>query len=493
MPTTNPVSEVGLKLGTETIVRAGPVLGRVPPLRGAAAWASKQYFRAIKNKDHAESYSPGMQEDLFQIRLVFVHALERLLAQPVAPAARRALVRNLLYGSLLEQGYRDVVDRFQAQYGTRPPGLLVISPGKACNLHCSGCYADSGTTSEKLDWTIFNSIIMQAKALWGVRFFVITGGEPLAYRSLGKGVLEAAEKHPDCYFLMYTNGTLIGKEVTERLASIGNITPAISVEGWRERTDARRGAGVFDQALAAMARLRSAGVPFGLSLTATRDNAEEILSDEFVNYFFEQQGALYGWLFHYMPIGRSPTLDLMPTPDQRMWMWRRSWELIRERHLFIGDFWNHGTLSQGCIAAGRSNGGGYLHIDWNGAVTPCVFVPYSPVNIHEVFARGGTINDAWAHPFLASIREWQAAYRQSGGNWLAPCPIRDHHADFRQLLDKHQPQPTDANARAALLDPDYAAGLAAYDAAYQALSEDVWQSVYDGGKARSIQGQAGQG
>jgi hypothetical protein len=40
--------------------------------------------------------------------------------------------------------------------------------------------------------------------------------------------------------------------------------------------------------LAAMGHLRSAGVPFGISLTATRENAEEILSDRCINFFFDE-------------------------------------------------------------------------------------------------------------------------------------------------------------------------------------------------------------
>ncbi len=106
-----------------------------------------------------------------------------------------------------------------------------------------------------------------------------------------------------------------------------------------------------------MEQLRKAGVFFGISLTATRHNVEEILSEEFIDYFFEQQGAFYGWIFQYMPIGRSFTLDLMPTPEQRLWMWKRSWEIVKKRKIFLADFWNHGTLSNGCIAGGRARGG----------------------------------------------------------------------------------------------------------------------------------------
>jgi len=238
------------------------------------------------------------------------------------------------------------------------------------------------------------------------------------------------------------------------------------------------------QALAAMARLRQAGVPFGVSLTATRHNAEEILSDEFIDFCFEEQGALYGWLFHYMPIGRSFTLDLMPTPEQRKWMWQRTWEIIRQRHIFLADFWNHGTLSDGCIAGGRTRGRGYLYIDWNGAVSPCVFVPYSPVNVNDVYAKGGTLNDIWAEPFFAGIRGWQENYWQGKGNWLAPCIIRDHHTDLRRLIAQHEPDPTDESARIALLDPDYARGLEEYDEQYQTLSGPLWEMHYLSDKKR---------
>ena len=280
--------------------------------------------------------------------------------------------------------------------------------------------------------------------------------------------------------MMYTNGTLITEKVAKRMASLGNLSPAISLEGWKERTDERRGAGVFDKVLDAMKRLRQAGVPFGVSLTATRHNAEEILSDEFIDFLFEQQRALYGWIFHYMPIGRSFTLDLMPTPEQRVWMWQRVWQIIRERHIFLADFWNHATLSNGCIAGGRTRGGGYLYIDWNGTVSPCVFLPYSPVNVKDVYAKGGTLNDVWSEPFFASIRNWQEGYWQGKGNWLAPCLIRDHYADLRRLITQYEPEPADESARQALLDPHYARGLEEYDERYQTLTESIWKERYLG-------------
>jgi MoaA/NifB/PqqE/SkfB family radical SAM enzyme len=424
------------------------------------------------------SLPPGVLTDRALFGEAFIKIFDRILARRLSEATLRSIAHNLIHGALVRGGEQSAIACFSQEFGMNPPSFLTISPGRTCNLQCKGCYASAGPAVEKLDWSTFDRIITEAKTLWGVRFLVISGGEPLAYRSEGKSLLDAAEKHPDVFFLIYTNGTLIDEKTAQRLAVLGNVTPAISVEGWRDQTDERRGVGVFDQILAAMKRLRKAGVFFGISLTATRHNAEEILSEEFIDYFFEQQGVFYGWIFQYMPIGRSYTLDLMPTPEQRLWMWKRSWEIVKKRKIFLADFWNHGTLSNGCIAGGRAHGGGYLYIDWNGRVSPCVFVPYSPVNVKDVYAKGGTLNDVWANPFFADIRDWQESYMQSKGNWLAPCLNRDHHGVLSQLITNHEPEPIDESARAALLDPGYGKGLEHYSELYENLTESIWREQY---------------
>jgi MoaA/NifB/PqqE/SkfB family radical SAM enzyme len=407
---------------------------------------------------------------------------------------RKQISRGVLH-TLLRVGFANYVNEMQDRQskdaseqfalrhnGQRPPGLLTISPTRTCNLRCTGCYASAGPAGERLSWDVLDRIVTEAKGQWGLRFFVISGGEPFAYRSEGKSLLDLINAHHDCFFMAYTNGTLIDARLAERLAEAGNLTPAISVEGFEQRTDARRGAGVFQRVLAAMGHLRRAGVPFGVSLTATRDNAEEILSDRFIDFFFDEQQAVYGWLFQYMPIGRAYTLDLLITPEQRLRMWRRTWQLIRERHIMLADFWNCGTVSEGCIAAGAP--GGYLYIDWNGKVMPCVFVPYAAANIEEIYRRGGTLDDVYEMPYFRAIRRWQFDYGlgkqrpEEHGNWLLPCSLRDHYGMGRGLIDTYHPEAEDASAAEALRDDDYAQGLIRYDKALRELFEPVWQEEY---------------
>jgi hypothetical protein len=173
----------------------------------------------------------------------------------------------------------------------------------------------------------------------------------------------------------------------------------------------------------------------------------------------------------------------MPTPEQRLKMWKRSWELVREKHVFLPDFWNHGTLVDGCIASGRSNGGGYMYINWDGKIMPCVFVPYSPANINTVFAEGKDLNDVYEEQFFKDIRVWQAGYRNKNGNGkhgnlLAPCFIRDHQDVMREIVAKDEPDPENEAAKDALLDTDYRDAMIKYGKDYQELSAETWDKDY---------------
>jgi len=462
-------------------------LTHVPPLRKAVVGAWRRRLRAGAAVPDARA-PRAVAEDKLLMGLAIVRLVERALAEGrLTSASARALLGPLIHDSIVQGADRGPKRGFQDRHGAGPPDFLTISPTRTCNLSCVGCYASSSPTPEKLDWPTFERVVTEAHELWGTRFFVLSGGEPFAYRDQGRSVLDLAERHPDCFFLMYTNGTLIDDRLARRLGELGNLSPAISVEGLREPTDARRGHGVFDRALEAMVRLRREKVLFGLSLTATSDNCGEILSDELVDTLFDGMGALYAWVFHYMPIGRAPSLDLMMTAGQRVRLWERVWSLVRDRQLFIVDFWNSGAASHGCLAAARA--GGYLYVDWNGAVCPCVFVPYSPVNVRDVFASGGTLDDVWREPFFAGIRDWQRRYGyrewgeryENGGNWLMPCIYRDHHAEFCSLVERHRPRPADESARVAQEDPDYHRRLVAFGRELAERTEATWTSRYRAG------------
>ncbi len=377
---------------------------------------------------------------------------------------------------------------FKKERGMEPPSFIVISPTNACNLRCKGCYAAcENQTISKLPFEIFDRIVGQVRDLWNAGFVVLSGGEPLMYRDNGRTVFDIFETYRDMYFMYYTNGTLIDDEAASRMAELGNVTPAISVEGYERETDARRGKGTFTRILKAQETLRRHGVPFGTSVTATLENAGILAGDEFYDFWFEEQGSLYMWSFHLMPIGLArDTMDLMITPEQRLAIRDRILKCTVEKQYTIADFWNSGILADGCIAYGKQDG--YIYVDWDGKIMPCVFVPYYEQTVQDLFARGKTITDALDSPMMVRGRNWQCSYQghpqrplQDGvkiGNLLMPCSIRDHYDNFRENILTEEAKPEEENAGLALEDPEYRVRMREFDERLKELADPIWNRYY---------------
>jgi len=389
------------------------------------------------------------------------------------------MARVFARGVLLED--TEERDKVRGKEAVPRPSFIVISPTQRCNLRCPGCYASSNShTRGSLPYGVVSRILREKTLLWHSHFTVVSGGEPFLWRSEGKGIVELARQHDDNFFMVYTNGTLIDEEVADSLAAVGNFTPVISVEGFEEKTDRRRGKGTFRKVLQAFDRLRRAGVPFGISVVADRENWDEVTSREFLRFFFDEEGAFYGWLFQYMPIGRGYSLREMVTAEERLEMFRRDVEAIKAGYNYI-DFWNQGVMTDGCLAAGRM--GGYLYIDWNGNVMPCVFVPYYEDNILEIYRRGGSLDDVLNSPFFRKIRGWQEEYAlgkppEERGNLILPCPIRDHHEVIWRLLREMKIKAADPSALEILEDEAYHRGMLSYDEELKEVLDPVWDAEF---------------
>lgn len=376
------------------------------------------------------------------------------------------------------------IDKFKDKYGELPPSFIVFAPTQKCNLECIGCYAASGVnTPATIPYPYVDRVVGEVHDLFGGRFITISGGEPFTYKSEGKTLLDIFQKYNDMFFMVYTNGTLISEEVAGQLARSANATPAISVEGFEKETDQRRGQGTFRKILKAFENLRKAGVPFGISVTATSKNADLLLTDEFYDFYFKEQGASYMWQFQMMPIGRGKDeLELMVSPEKRLQLFRKWEKLLAEKKYCLADFWNSGMLTRGCIAYGR--GGGYFYVDWHGNVTPCAFIPYYVDNIYDLYNKGRTLSDALFSDFMKNGRKWQMGYglgnRHKPGNWLMPCSIRDHYEIFRNSVLTENAKPEDKAALEALESKDYFKVLQKYDRELQSLTEKIWENEYLG-------------
>ena len=343
------------------------------------------------------------------------------------------------------------------------PHFLLMCPTMCCNLRCLGCSAGEYTMDDSLDFKTVDRVIRQAKKL-GIYFFTISGGEPYVWPHL----LKMFEKHNDCYFQTYTNGTLITKKMAKKLAKLGNVAPAISVEGYEKETDYRRGKGVHKKVLQAMANLKEAGVMFGFSATPTRYNSDLLTSDEFLDYYIDK-GCYFGWFFQYIPIGIKPDIKLMATPKQRDKLRQKLVEWRATKPFFIGDFWNDGPWVHGCIAGGRS--GGYLNINHKGDVEPCGFVHFAVDNIKKKSLKQVLKSD-----FFKAIKKRQPYDKD--GNLLLPCMIIDHPEVLRKAVKEGKAHPTHPGADTIIKDPKIIKHLDKYSKEMKKIADKVWKKNY---------------
>lgn len=420
------------KSSTKNIVRMislGEKLTRDPEYRQAAAG-----LRVLFEEGHPSSI-----------------LVKNVIAR-ISPRCREKLIRNLFINAFLTgiDRRKEILEEENFQ----PPQFIVISPTMRCNLKCPGCYAGEYGQDEGLPFDLVDRLLTECKDL-GMYFNTMSGGEVLTR----KDIFDIWEKHGDMYFQFYTNGTLITEKVADRLAELGNVAPMVSLEGFEKETDARRGPGTFARVMRAFDLMKERGMIYGASVTETRENIETIASDEFIDMCI-QRGCMVIWYFQYIPIGRRPSLDLMPTPEQRDWLRARVRELRERLPIFIGDFWNDGPYVHGCIAGGRE----YLHINANGDIEPCVFCHFAVDNI-----RDKTLREAINSPFLRGIRSHQP-YRE---NLLTPCMLIDAPDVLRQVVKEFNARPTCEGAEEILT--DFAPGLDRYAEEYRRYADPAWE------------------
>lgn len=330
------------------------------------------------------------------------------------PGVRNTFFRNfILNASLLGSAAQDETS---AREGCNVPWAILLDPTSACNMHCTGCWAAEYGNRLNLSFDELDSIVTQGKAL-GTYMYIFTGGEPLVRK---KDVLALCEKHSDCEFLSFTNGTLIDEAFCQEMLRVKNFIPAISLEGFEDANDSRRGQGCYAKVMHAMELLKKHKLPFGVSTCYTSKNWADISSEAFYDKIIEA-GALFVWFFHYMPVGAGGAAELLPAPEQREAVYRRIRAFRQSKSIFSMDFQNDGQYVGGCIAGGRR----YLHINARGDVEPCVFIHYSNVNI-----RACTLLEALKSPLFMAYRHNQPF----NDNMLRPCPMLENPECLRTMV-----------------------------------------------------------
>ena len=269
------------------------------------------------------------------------------------------------------------------QNGEHIPGFLIASITSSCNLHCAGCYSrqnsacSDGDPIDQLSARDWDRVFTEAEEL-GVSFILLAGGEPL----LRRDVITAAADHESILFPIFTNGVYVGERYLDLFGKNRNLVPIISLEGSEAVTDGRRGEGVYRKVMESMRRIGERGLVFGVSVTVTTENMEEVLSDGFLGGLADL-GCKAVIFVEFVPV-TDDAKHLALGSAERAYM-RERIAGLREKEdrmvyiAFPGDEKNSG----GCVAAGR----GFFHINSHGGAEPCPFSPYSDVNVKDTSLR----------------------------------------------------------------------------------------------------------
>ena len=267
--------------------------------------------------------------------------------------------------------------------GEHIPPFLIASITSSCNLHCAGCYArhnnaccDEAPVKQLADedWL---RIFQEARDL-GISFILLAGGEPMIRRD----VIRAAGDVPEILFPIFTNGTMIDNAYVELFDQCRNLIPIFSIEGHQEKTDERRGAGVYQRLISAMDCMQQNHLLFGASVTVTCENLHEVTSHSFIDDLRSRDCKAIIYV-EYVPVS-DDSQELAPQDAERAFLDSQLQTLRSEYEdmLFVS-FPGDEKSSGGCLAAGR----GFFHINSHGGAEPCPFSPYSDINVKDTSLR----------------------------------------------------------------------------------------------------------
>jgi MoaA/NifB/PqqE/SkfB family radical SAM enzyme len=282
--------------------------------------------------------------------------------------------------------------------GLPAPMVIALSPTMRCNLSCEGCYALDYPREDELSLEAIDKVLASAEGM-GVLLVVVTGGEPL----LKEGILDVFRRHKRLIFLIVTNGMLLDAERASVMARAGNMVPVISTEGYRERTDSRRGEGVYDAVIEAMGHLDKQRSVFGFSVMVTRDNSEIVSSDQFVEEMIDR-GCTLGYYTEYIPVGSGADWNLVLEDGQRRVFRSRILALRRSRPIILVHLPDDEYEPDGRC---RAVTGGCVHINSQGYVEPCPFAHFASENVKDK-----SLEEILSSDFLTRLRSSEAVYRR---------------------------------------------------------------------------------
>jgi len=310
------------------------------------------------------------------------------------------------------------------EQGEHIPPFLIASITSSCNLHCAGCYSrcNNATTDaapvEQLTSDEWLTIFKEADDL-GMSYILLAGGEP----TIRRDIIEAAGTMQNIIFPVFTNGVFMDQRYMDLFDKSRNLIPVMSIEGNKEKTDARRGQGIYDRLISNMDELKRRGLIFGASVTVTTENYLDVVSKDFIDSLYDR-GCKLVIFVEFVPVTDDAT-HLAPGDEHREYM-RQAIAGLRKEYedMVFVSFPGDEKSSGGCIAAGR----GFFHINSHGGAEPCPFSPYSDVNVRDTSLR-----EAMHSKLLTALRDGDFLKENHPGG----CVLYEKRHEVEELLSQN--------------------------------------------------------
>lgn len=316
-----------------------------------------------------------------------------------------SLLRNVLRSDrkclrkfILNLGWKGMLGFYKFQKrkkrGEIFPAFQFISVTNDCNLACQGCWVTKEGKADDLSLEKINKIIVDSKK-YGSYFYGILGGEPLMYKEL----FQIFRSHPDCYFQLFTNGTLLNESVATELRNCSNVTPLISFEGDELVADIRRGKNnVYRRTLKAIETATSQKLITGVAISVCKSNIEMALSDEFIQ-MLHAKGVIYLWYYIYRPTGENPHYELALSAEEI----KRLREFMVEGRtkypiVIIDSYWGADGEPFCPAVEGLSH-----HINPSGNIEPCPVIQFSADSVNGDSLKETYENSVFLKEFKSKV------------------------------------------------------------------------------------------
>lgn len=340
--------------------------------------------------------------------------------------------------------------------------LIAWEVTRSCNLACKHCRAEAHPDPYDGELGTDEALrLIDSFAEVGRPIIIFTGGEPLLRHDIF--LLMAHAKERGLTVAMAPNGTLVDPLMARLIKSAGVERCSISIDGPDEAShDAFRGVqGAFRASMEGIANLVSAGVPFQINTTVTRDNLKsfpEIFS------LCQQLGAAAWHIFLLVPTGRGAALadqvigaeeyeqvlhwlyDFRKTTDMQLKATcaPHYYRIMRQRahsEKTPVDFQTFGmdAMTRGCLG-----GTGFCFISHTGQVQPCGYLELDCGNVRDT-----PFPEIWRNSEIFATLRNQANYQGKCGvceyhRVCGGCRARAHSMSGSYLAEEplcqYQPQ-----------------------------------------------------